>query len=31
VIPQIEVTGRDVALPLIWNWLNLKIAAGALI
>ena len=26
----IEVTERDIALAHIWNWLNLKIAAGAI-
>ena len=29
--PAIEVIERDIALPHIWNWLNLTIAAGAMI
>jgi hypothetical protein len=27
--PAIEVIERDIMLGHIWNWLNLKIAAGA--
>jgi hypothetical protein len=29
--PAIEVIERDIVLRPIWNWLNLKIAAGAVI
>ena len=29
--PAIEVIERDIMLRPIWNWLNLKIAAGAVI
>jgi hypothetical protein len=31
VDPAIEVIERDIELPLIWNWLTLKIAAGTII
>jgi hypothetical protein len=31
VDPGIEVIERDIMLRHIWNWLNLKIAAGAAI
>jgi hypothetical protein len=29
--PAIELIERDIALPHVWNWLNFKIAIGAMI